>query len=127
MLTRIRNAIQIKSEIVYVPKTNMNLAITKILLEEGFIDSFEECSRIFNSDSTISNKFVRIGLKYKGVKQLPYITSFKRVSRPGLRVYVGNSKVNRVLGGIGISVFLVRLKIFYYFFNVLFCYLVSNF
>lgn len=126
MLTRIRNAIQIRSEVVYIPKTNMSLSITKILVEEGFIDSFEECSKVFNSDSNINNKFIRICLKYKGIKQVSYITSFKRVSKPGLRVYVGNSKVHRVLGGIGISVFFT-LKFFITFFNILFLFCNINF
>lgn len=105
MLTRIRNAIQVKSEVVYIPKSNMTLSISKILLEEGFISSFEECNKIFVKQG-FNPSFIRIVLKYKGFGHQNYITSFKRVSKPGLRVYVSSSKVNTVLGGIGVAVFL---------------------
>nr|YP_010700340.1 ribosomal protein S8 [Flexiglena variabilis]WCH63481.1 ribosomal protein S8 [Flexiglena variabilis] len=103
MLTRIRNSMKVKSEIVYIPKSNLTMSISKILLEEGFISSFEDCTKVFVK-RTFDNSFIRIYLKYKGVGQHSYITSFKRVSRPGLRVYVNNSNVGSVWGGIGIAV-----------------------
>lgn len=105
MLTRIRNAIQVKSEVVYIPKSNLTSSISKILLEEGFISSFEDCNKVFTKRN-YKGSFIRIVLKYKGFGHNSYITSFKRVSKPGLRVYVNSSKVSSVLGGIGVAVFL---------------------
>ena len=62
---------------------------------------------------TFEKNFIRIYLKYKGVGYKSYITSFKRVSRPGLRVYVNNSNITSVLGGIGIAVFSLRILFFF--------------
>lgn len=111
MLTKIRNAIRIKSEFVSVQYTKMTMSIVKILLQEGFIESFEETFDSFDNSKFI-RKYILISLKYKGIKKDSYITSFKRVSKPGLRVYVTGSKTGKVLGGIGVAVFSKRLVFF---------------
>lgn len=105
MLTRIRNAILVKSRSVKVLRTGLTLRISEILKKEGFIESFEESGETFLSQNSISYKYIYINLKYKGVRQIPYITQLKRISKPGLRVYVSCKNIPRVLGGIGIAVF----------------------
>jgi small subunit ribosomal protein S8 len=94
MLTRIRNAIQAKHETVEIPASNTKKAIANILLKEGYISDvkFEE-----GVQGTIV-----ITLKYE--KGRSVITGLKRVSKPGLRVYVGTDEVPQVLGGLGIAV-----------------------
>lgn len=104
MLTRIRNAILVKSRNVKVLRTTLTLKIAEILNREGFIESFEESGETFLSQKGISYKYIYINLKYKGVRQIPYITQVKRISKPGLRVYVSSKNIPRVLGGIGIAV-----------------------
>ena len=96
MLTRIRNAIQIKSEVVYIPKSNLTLSISKILFEEGFISSFEECNKVFVKNS-LNSSFIRIVLKYKGFGHQNYITSFKRISKPGQRVFSGYKNFDDII------------------------------
>lgn len=100
MLTRIRNSNLVKSRKVSVVRTNLVLDIMNILKVEGFIDSFEEVGESVSTEKG----FVSINLRYKGVKQKPYITQLKRISKPGLRVYVNKKNVPSVLGGIGIAV-----------------------
>jgi len=97
MLTRLRNANLAKHQIVEVPSTKMTRNIASILLEEGFIQSFEEVGENFNSQLLLS-------LKYKGKHREPVITALRRVSKPGLRVYANRKELPRVLGGLGIAV-----------------------
>lgn len=97
MLTRLRNANLAKHQIVEVPSTKMTRNIANILLEEGFIQHFEEVGESFNSQLLLS-------LKYKGKNRHPVITALKRVSKPGLRVYANRRELPRVLGGLGIAV-----------------------
>jgi small subunit ribosomal protein S8 len=97
MLTRLRNANLAKHQIVEVPSTKMTRNIASILLEEGFIQSFEEIGESFNSQLLLS-------LKYKGKNRQPVITALRRVSKPGLRVYANRKELPRVLGGLGIAV-----------------------
>ena len=97
MLTRLRNANLAKHQIVEVPSTKMTRNIANILLEEGFIQSFEEITDINKTQLLLS-------LKYKGKKREPIITALKRISRPGLRVYANRKELPRVLGGLGIAV-----------------------
>lgn len=104
MITRIRNANLQKSRKVNIPLTNLTLSIAEILKQEGFIESFRECGDFLIKDKNISCKYISLNLKYKGVKQKPYITSIKRVSKPGLRLYVNQNNVPKVLGGIGVAV-----------------------
>ena len=97
MLTRLRNANLAKHQVVEVPSTKMTRNIASILLEEGFIQSFEEVGESFNSQLLLS-------LKYKGKQREPVITALRRVSKPGLRVYANRKELPRVLGGLGIAV-----------------------
>lgn len=98
MLTRIRNASSVKSSSVNVIRTKMAVDMAKILKEEGFIDSFEFRTVRSNDD------FLCIFLKYLGLKKKPYLTSLKRISKPGLRVYVNKKNIPKVFNGIGIAV-----------------------
>jgi len=96
MLTRIRNAASAKHESVDIPASNMKRAIAKILLEEGYIKEIQE----FDDGK---QGIIRIVLKYTGKKQ-SVITGLKRISKPGLRVYVSKDQVPKVLNGIGIAI-----------------------
>jgi small subunit ribosomal protein S8 len=97
MLTRIRNANLAKHQIVQIPSTNVTRSITKVLLEEGFISSFEELENGIKSSLLLS-------LKYKGKERKPFITQIQRVSKPGLRVYSDHKNLPRVLGGFGTAI-----------------------
>ena len=97
MLTRLRNANLAKHQVVEVPSTKMTRNIASILLEEEFIQSFEEVGESFNAQLLLS-------LKYKGKNRQPVITALRRVSKPGLRVYANRKELPRVLGGLGIAV-----------------------
>jgi small subunit ribosomal protein S8 len=105
MLTRLRNSNFVKSRKVNVIRTNLVLDILNILKSEGFIDSFDNTGDLSLSEKSFVSKYVSVNLRYKGVKQKPYITQLKRISKPGLRVYVSKSNIPRVLGGIGVAVF----------------------
>ena len=96
MLTRIRNANNAKHETVDVPASNMKKSIAQILLDEGYIKSFQ----IVN-DGTQGT--IRITLKYNAGKE-KVISGLRRVSKPGLRVYVGADELPRVLRGLGIAI-----------------------
>ena len=91
MLTRIRNANSSKHESVLVPKSNVKMAIAKILLEEGYIKDVKE-----------DDRNIVITLKYVGNKQR-VISGLKRISKPGLRVYATKDELPKVLGGLGIA------------------------
>lgn len=97
MLTRVRNANLARHQVVQVPSTKMTKNIANVLLEEGFIQNFEEVGEDVNKQLLVS-------LKYKGKEREPVITALKRVSRPGLRVYANRKDLPRVLGGLGIAV-----------------------
>ena len=96
MLTRIRNANSAKHKEVDVPASNMKRAIAQILVDEGYIASFEEIK-----DDT--QGIIRITLKYdeKGTR---VIDGLKRISKPGLRVYASKDELPRVLNGLGIAI-----------------------
>ena len=96
MLTRIRNANTAKHESVDVPASNLKKAIAKILLDEGYIKSYEVVE-----DGTQS--VIRIQLKYLAGKE-KVISGLRRVSKPGLRVYAGADELPRVLKGLGIAI-----------------------
>ena len=92
MLTRIRNANAQRHETVDIPSSKMKKTIAQILLEEGYIKSFEEIE-----DN--AQGIIRITLKY--VNKQKVITGLRRISKPGLRVYANKEELPRVLGGIG--------------------------
>ncbi|MCK5764259.1 MAG: 30S ribosomal protein S8 [Clostridiales bacterium] len=96
MLTRIRNANNVKHKSVEIPASNMKKTLAEILLNEGFIKSYE----------VIEDKLqgiVKIELKY-GPNEEKVITGLKRISKPGLRVYVKGTEIPKVLGGLGIAI-----------------------
>ena len=96
MLTRIRNAQIAKHDSVMVPASNMKKSIAKILLDEGYIKSYEVVE-----DGT--QGVIRIQLKYLAGKE-KVISGLRRVSKPGLRVYAGADELPRVLKGLGIAI-----------------------
>ena len=96
MLTRIRNAVVAKHETVDVPASSIKKAIAEILVEEGYIKSFE-----LVEEGVV--KTIRIKLKYGPNKQR-VIVGIKRISRPGLRVYARKDEIPKVLGGLGIAI-----------------------
>ena len=96
MLTRIRNANSAKHDTVDVPASNLKKAIAQILLDEGYIKSFQVVE-----DGT--QGVIRITLKYLAGKE-KVITGLRRVSKPGLRVYAGADELPRVLKGLGIAI-----------------------
>ena len=97
MLTRVRNANMVRHQIVQIPNTKMTLAIANIIKEEGYISEYEE----FEEND---QKFLLLCLKYQGQKRKPIITSIKRISKPGLRIYVSNKNLPKVLGNLGIAI-----------------------
>ena len=97
MLTRIRNANQMKYETVTVVGTNMTNEIAKILKEEGYISEYSE------EKSPQGNK-LSLTLKYGDNKKERVIVGLKRISKPGLRVYVKHDKLPTVLNGLGIAI-----------------------
>ena len=96
MLTRIRNANKSKVKTVDIPKSKLKLAIAEILLEEGYIKSYEELE---NETQGV----IRVTLKYdeKGKK---VIAGLKRISKPGLRIYASKEELPKVLNGLGIAI-----------------------
>ena len=96
-LTRIRNAVAAKHRVVEIPTSNMKREITKILFDKGYILNYK-----FENERVPG--IIKIALKYHPVSKLSAITDLKRVSRPGLRRYVGADELPRVLNGMGIAV-----------------------
>ena len=96
MLTRIRNAILARHDFVLVPASKMKLSIAKILKDEGFVRDYEVLKGK-------PQRMLKIYLKYTDKKE-PMVTGLKRVSKPGLRVYVQQTEIPRVYGGLGIAI-----------------------
>ena len=96
MLTRIRNALTAKHEDVLVPASTVKKAIAEILLDEGYIKSYD-----IREDGVA--KYIHIDLKYGPNKQR-VITGLKRISKPGLRIYARKDQLPKVLNGLGIAI-----------------------
>ncbi|HOI86659.1 MAG TPA: 30S ribosomal protein S8 [Lentimicrobium sp.] len=96
-LTRIRNAVMANHRIVEIPTSNMKKEITKILFEKGYILNYKF------EDETIPG-IIKIALKYHPVSKISAISKLERVSKPGLRRYVGADELPRVLNGLGIAI-----------------------
>ena len=97
MLTRIRNANTAKHDTVDVPASKMKIAIADILVKEGYIAKYD----LIDEGSF---KTIHITLKYGADKNEKIITGLKRISKPGLRIYVGKEELPKVLGGLGIAI-----------------------
>ena len=96
MLTRIRNAMMVSHDSVLIPASRMKLSITKILKEEGFVSGYE----VLRGKP---QRAIKVYLRYDDKKQ-PLVSGLKRVSKPGLRVYVQSREIPRVYGGVGIAI-----------------------
>lgn len=96
-LTRIRNAVMANHRIVEIPKSRIKEEITRILFEKGYILNYK-----------IENEphpgIIKIALKYHPVTKVSAINALTRISKPGLRQYVGSDNLPRVLNGLGIAV-----------------------
>ena len=94
MLTRIRNALHAKHDTVEIPASNTKKAIADILLKEGYISGVEVIEGVPGT--------IKVTLKYENGQKV--ISGLKRVSKHGLRVYVGVEEIPQVLGGLGIAI-----------------------
>ena len=94
MLTRIRNANQMRNATVSMPSSNLKAEIAKLLLEEGYIENYEVSGEV--------KKELTITLKY--IENERVITGLKRISKPGLRVQTSVEKLPKVLNGMGIAI-----------------------
>ena len=96
MLTRIRNANQMRYPQVSVPASNLKVSLAKILKDEGFIEDYKVVDD--NVQGTIE-----LTLKY-GQNKERVITGLKRISKPGLKVYASHNEIPKVLNGLGIAI-----------------------
>lgn len=96
MLTRIRNASQVKHETVDVPASNIKKELARILLEEGFVRGYDV---IEDGKQGI----IRIQLKYSAEGER-VIQGLKRISKPGMRVYAASEDLPKVLSGLGVAI-----------------------
>jgi small subunit ribosomal protein S8 len=95
MLTRIRNAISSKKTGVEMPSSNLKIAITKILKEEGYIDDFETIK---------DDKQGILKIKFKYINGESMIHGIRKVSKPGRRIFKDKRKIPLIMGGLGISI-----------------------
>lgn len=93
-LTRIRNAIRVKSPTVILPKTRATVALGSLLVQEGFVEDA----------ATTQDDLLELRLKYRGSDRRPVLTNLKRISRPGLRVYANHKEIPQILGGLGVVI-----------------------
>lgn len=96
MLTRIRNGNNARHKSVDIPASNIKKEISRILLKEGYIKNYE----VIDDDK---QGIIRIDFKY-GEDNEKVISGLKRISKPGLRVYVESRDLPKVLGGLGIAI-----------------------
>ena len=97
MLTRIRNAVAVRHDNVTIPSSNIKVDLAKILKDEGFVKDYE-----VTPDSSPQD-VIKISLHYRD-KDVSAISGLKRVSRPGLRVYVRKGEIPRYYGGLGVAI-----------------------
>jgi small subunit ribosomal protein S8 len=96
MLTRIRNASAARHKELVLPSSRVKREIARILVEEGFIDSFDTHVEGIQEMLTLRLKYVE--------GRTPVVSGLKRISKPGLRVYARKTEIPRVLGGLGLVV-----------------------
>ncbi len=96
-LTKIRNAIKANHRIVTIPASNMKKEITKVLHDQGFIQNYK-----FEEEGPQGT--IKIALKYNPETKQSAILKLQRISKPGLRKYVGSDEIPRVLNGLGIAI-----------------------
>ncbi|NTW96104.1 MAG: 30S ribosomal protein S8 [Erysipelotrichaceae bacterium] len=95
MLTRIRNAVSARHEVVEVPSSKEKVEIARILQDEGFINGYVVTGDV--------QKVITISLKY-GPNKEKVLSGLKRISKPGLRVYADVNSIPRVLNGLGVAI-----------------------
>jgi small subunit ribosomal protein S8 len=98
LLTRIRNAIMAGHKVVEAPASNLKKEVARILFEKGYILGY----KVVDGEGVQST--LKIALKYNPKSKKPAIKSIQRVSRPGLRKYVGAEEMPRVLNGLGVAI-----------------------
>jgi small subunit ribosomal protein S8 len=98
LLTRIRNAIMAKHKVVEAPASKVKKEVARILFEKGYILGYKEV------EGEGTQKTLKIALKYNPKNKKPAIKSIERISRPGLRKYVGVEDMPRVLNGLGVAI-----------------------
>jgi small subunit ribosomal protein S8 len=96
MCTRIRNAASARHETVRVPASNVKAAVADVLQREGFIGGYTE-------ETEGSRRYLRLKLNYRADRRAA-LGGIRRVSRPGLRVYVNKGEIPRVYGGLGVAI-----------------------
>nr|YP_010478491.1 ribosomal protein S8 [Chlorobotrys sp.]UVI60796.1 ribosomal protein S8 [Chlorobotrys sp.] len=97
MLTRIRNGNLVGHKVVKIDSTRMNYQLIKLLCAEGLIRQYETVIKD-------GRQFIFVYLKYSNNSSRPIIRGLKRVSKPGLRVYVSNNQIPTILGGQGLAI-----------------------
>ena len=103
MLTRIRNASAVNKQEVVLPMSKIKFNISKILEREGWVAGAEVLKSAGRKNGAASFDQLKIILKYTDEGK-PAITSIKRISKPGLRIYAGKGKLPRVLNNLGIAI-----------------------
>jgi small subunit ribosomal protein S8 len=98
LLTRIRNAIMAGHKVVEAPASNLKKEVARILFEKGYILSY----KVIDGDGP--QGVLKIALKYNPKSKKPAIKEIQRVSRPGLRQYIGVDEMPRVLNGLGVAI-----------------------
>ncbi len=95
MLTRIRNAAMARKKTIELPSSKLKVSVAKILFDEGFLTNVE-------TTGTKPKETLHLALAYEGKE--PKLAGVKRISKPGLRWYVGKKKIRAVMGGTGMSI-----------------------
>jgi small subunit ribosomal protein S8 len=96
MLTRIRNASMARHRELTLPSSRVKREIARILVDEGFVDSFSTQQDGVQEMLTVQLKYVE--------GRTPVVSGLKRISKPGLRVYARKTEIPRVLGGLGLAI-----------------------
>ena len=97
-LARLRNAIKASHRVVEIPSSSVKKEITKVLFDKGYIRNYK-----FEDDNGPQGN-IKIALKYNQASKTSAIVALERISKPGLRKYVGANELPRVLNGLGIAV-----------------------
>ena len=95
MLARIRNALSARISVVEFPHSKLKESISRVLRREGYVSKVVV-------EGLLSKKVIKLGLKYEGADSA--IQGLKRISKPGIRRYVGVAKIPNVKSGLGISI-----------------------
>lgn len=98
-LTRLRNASKAHHRIVEIPASNLKKDLTKILYDKGYVQSYK-----FVKEDGDPQGVIKIALKYNPISKKPGFIELTRISKPGLRQYVGADRLPKVLNGLGIAV-----------------------